>query len=103
MASAVPVEITASLGIKTSQDGEDDHNGNHIFLSSDQYLAAVLFARGQQLCPLPSPVAFSYSGPEGNWSITPFVLPNNILQGITPGHNSSAVANITVATHGIDI
>jgi hypothetical protein len=98
MASTVQVQITASLGIAPSLDGTDDHNGNHIFLSSDQYLAAALFAGGQQLYPLPSPVAFSYSGPEGNWSITPFVLPENVL----PGYNSSTIANITVVTYGID-
>jgi hypothetical protein len=100
MTSSVPVHLTASLGIVPSNDGINDTDGNHIFMSSTEYFAAALFVGGQlhQLNPLQSPVAYAYSGPEGHWSITPFIFPNDVL----PGYNPSVIANITVAAFGIN-
>jgi hypothetical protein len=90
------VQITAPLGVAPASDGTDDGMGNHIFLNSDQYLASVMFAGGQQLYA-PSVIPFSYHGSEGNWSITPFEIhPQSGLK------NSSINATVTVETYGIN-
>ena len=98
--SNVPIQIAAPLGNANSTDGIEDEDHNHIFLSSDQYLAAALFAGGQQLYQ-PSPVPFSYYGQEGNWSVTP-LTPMTNLQELCHGYNASIPANVTVVTHGIN-
>ena len=92
--------MISRLGIEPSTDGTDDGNGNHIFLSSDQYLAAALFAGGEQLyqsLPLP----FSYNGQEGNWTVPRLALPTMTTQGLVAGQNSSTVSTLTVVTNGI--
>ena len=93
--------MNASLGIAPSPDGINGTDGSHIFLSSDQCLAAALFAGGQQLYQ-PSPVPYSYYGLEGNWSITPLTLPSYDLPALGHGFNNSIVANLTVETFGIN-
>ena len=75
----MPIQITAPLGIHLSTDGTSDDNGNHIFLRSEEYLAAATFAGGQQLYTA-SPVQFSYVGKEGNWSVTPVDISSQTLQ-----------------------
>ena len=101
--TGVRVQLTASLGLTNSSDGqssnERDGDGNYIFLSSDQYLAAALYAGGQQLYQS-SPFPFSYNSTEGDWSIIPFTLPTHSIQAIGDGSPSTA-ANVSVDTYGI--
>jgi hypothetical protein len=66
-----------------------------MFVPSDKYLAAALFA-GQQLYNA-SPVPFSYYGPEGNWFITPLAQIPSLGYG-----NASISANLSVITYGIN-
>ena len=92
------VQVIAPLGLTPSTDG-DNSVGGHIFLSSDQYLASALFAGGQQLYS-PSPVPFSYYGPEGNWSITPLKIRSQSLGG--QGNTSTITGTLEVVTYGIN-
>jgi hypothetical protein len=101
MNANVPIQITAPLGLHPAVDGVSDGNGNHIFLRSEEYLAAALFAGGQQLYT-PSPVQYSYTGKEGNWSVTPISISSQSLEEFDYAHNNSVVGNLTVETYGIN-
>jgi hypothetical protein len=72
----VKAQVTAQLGLEPNADatnGSFDDVGNYLFLSTDQYYAAALFAGGQQLYR-PSPPPFTFWNLENSWSITPFTL-----------------------------
>jgi hypothetical protein len=104
MKTNVPVELLSRLGIEPSTDdvnGTTDGAGNYIFMNSDKYLAAVLYAGGQQLYQ-PSPTPFSYYGQGENWFVSPFRLSVPDLQSIVYGYNATIAANITIATYGVN-
>ena len=68
------------------------------------YLGAALFAGSQQYYN-PSPVPFTYRDfnpySEDNWSITPFNLRNETLQGLELGSNSTATGTVSLVTNGV--
>jgi hypothetical protein len=99
----VPVTIFAPLGLPISTDGVEDGDGNHIYLTSDRYYAAALFAGSQQLFKS-LPVPLSHHGLGGNWSITPIKLPKEGGQTFGHGRDASNISgNLTLVTHGLDV
>lgn len=113
MTSDIELQIFMPLGIEPSKDAEKvdgspgdgtDGEGNYIFLSSDLYLGAVLFAGSQQYYN-PSPVPFTYRDyspySDDNWSITPFKLQNETLHSLDLGFNSTATGTVSLVTNGV--
>ena len=111
--SEIQLQIIKPLGIEPSKDADQadmspgdgtDGEGNYIFLSSDLYLGAALFAGSQQYYH-PSSIPFTYHDynpySEDNWSITPFNLQNETLQGFELGSNSTATGTVSLVMNGV--
>ena len=96
----VPLRITAQLGIAPSADGQYDGQGNRIFASSREFLQAAAYTAGQTANYRPT-LPFAYSGPEGNWSGTPLLLPTDDLPRIGHEFDSSVIANLTAEVYAV--
>ena len=98
------VQVTARLGLQPTTDatnGTVDDFGNYLFLGSDQYYAAVLFAGGQQLYR-PSPPPFSFWDSENHWSIAPFTLSFEDEKNLISKSTTSSISNVTIETYGVN-
>jgi hypothetical protein len=99
----VEVQATARLGLEPATDatnGTFDDFGNYLFLNTDKYYAAALFAGGQQLYR-PSPPPFSFWNSENSWSIAPFTLPLEGQKSLIP-KSASSMATVTIETYGVN-
>jgi hypothetical protein len=100
----VNVQVTARLGLEPTTDatnGNFDDFGNFLFLNTDQYYAAALFAGGQQLYR-PSPPPFSFWNSENNWSIAPFTLSSEGKNDLISRAAISSLAIVTIETYGVN-